>query len=151
MDNDGGTGVKQVTYSTGGAQSIAQTVVSGASASFTISVGGVTTVTFFGTDNAGSSEAPQTVTIKLDKTAPRITCTANPSQLWPPDNKLVTINVSVALSDALAGPAGFTLLSVSSNEPDTGGDIQGWTIGTQAPPDNCGLSVPAKATVASTR
>jgi endo-1,4-beta-xylanase len=73
MDNDGGTGVKQVTYSTGGAQSIAQTVVSGASASFTISVEGVTTVTFFGTDNAGSSEAPQTVTIKLDKTAPRIT------------------------------------------------------------------------------
>jgi hypothetical protein len=71
------------------------------------------------------------LTVKLDKTAPKLSCSATPSQLWPPNDKLVDINVSVAVSDPLSGNAGFTLVSVTSNEPDSGaGDIQGWTIGT---------------------
>jgi len=41
--------------------------------------------------------------------------------------------VSVNVTDTLSGPAGFTLVSTASNEPDSGGgDIQGFTVGTAA-------------------
>ncbi len=56
---------------------------------------------------------------------------ANPSVLWPPNNKLVSVTVSVSLSDSLSGAAGFTLVSATSNEPDSGlGDVQGFAPGT---------------------
>jgi len=210
-DNEpGGTGMKGITYAASGAQTIPSTIFGGASTSLVISAEGITTITFFGTDNAGNVETPKTLTIKLDKTPPIITptrtplpnangwnnanvtvsfqcadslsglaagsppapttlsteggnqsvsgtcqdlagnsasatvtginidktppavaCSANPSILWPPNNKLVPINVSVNVTDSLSGPAGFTLVSVTSNEPDSGqGDIQGFVAGT---------------------
>lgn len=209
-DDPGGSGLKQLTYSASGAQAIASTTLAGASASFTLSAEGATTITFFGTDNAGNAETPKTIAIQLDKTPPGITavrtpapnangwnnsdvtvgftcaddvsglatgsppaptvlsteganqfvsgtcqdlagnsasaavsginidqtppavaCSVNPNVLWPPDNKLVTVNVSVTMTDTLSGPAGFTLLSVTSNEPDSGqGDINGFVTGT---------------------
>jgi 6-phosphogluconolactonase (cycloisomerase 2 family) len=131
-DNEpNGTGVKQITYSATGAQAIASTTVHAATASLTIITEGVTSVTFFGTDNAGNVEAPHTLIVRLDKTPPTVACSASPNVLWPPNNKLVPINVSVNVSDALSGPGGFTLVSVTSNEPDSGqGDIQGFLAGT---------------------
>jgi hypothetical protein len=209
-DEPNGTGIKQITYSATGSQNIGSTVVGGASASLTISTEGITTITFFGTDNAGNIEIPKTITIKLDKTPPTIirsqapvpnangwnntnvsvsftctdnlsglapgspptptlitaeganqsatgtctdlagnlatsivqginidktsptaSCNASPDVLWPPNHKLVPINVSVTVSDSLSGPAGFMLNSVTSNEPDSRrGDIQGFVIGT---------------------
>ncbi len=130
-DNElGGTGVKQITYSASGAQPIASTTVSGASTSFMISTEGITTVTFFGTDFAGNVETPKTITVQLDKTPPTVTCSASPNVLWPPNNKLVPVNLIVTVTDALSGPAGFTLASVTSSESDSGGDIQGFLAGT---------------------
>jgi len=210
-DNEaGGTGVKQITYSAIGAQAIGTTVVNGASTTLTLSTEGITTITFFATDNAGNVESTKTLTIQLDKTPPTITplrtpppntngwnktnvtvsfqcsdslsglsagsppnpttlstegagqsvtgtctdlagnsvsatvggididktpptvaCSASPNVLWPPNNKLVPVNVSVTLTDVLSGAAGFTLVSVTSNEPDSGqGDIQGFATGT---------------------
>ena len=131
VDNPGGSGVQQITYSGSGAQTIASTVVPGASTSFTVSSEGITTITFFGTDNAGNVESAKTLTIQLDKTPPTIACSVSPNVLWPPDNKLVSVNLSVSVTDALSGSAGFTLVSVTSNEPDSGqGDIQGFVTGT---------------------
>ena len=105
--------------------------MNGASTSFLIGTEGVTTVTFFGTDNAGNVETAKSVTIRIDKTRPALSCKANPDELWPPDNKLVRIDVSVKVSDSLSGSAGFTLLSVTSNQPDSDSDdIKGWVIGT---------------------
>jgi len=130
-DNAGGSGVKQITYSASGAQVIPSTVLVGSLASFTISVEGATTITFFATDKAGNIEAAKTITVQLDKTPPTVACSASPSALWPPNNKLVPVNVSVTVSDALSGPAGFKLVSATSNEPDSGqGDIQGFAPGT---------------------
>jgi DNA-binding beta-propeller fold protein YncE len=78
-----------------------------------------------------------TYTVKVDKTAPTVACGATPNKLWPPNHKLVPVNVTVAVADALLGPAGFTLASVASNEPDNGlgdgdtpNDIQGFAVGT---------------------
>jgi hypothetical protein len=131
-DNEpGGSGVKQVTYSTTGAQTIGETIVSGGSATFAVSAEGVTIITFFGADNAGNIETAKTITVQIDKTPPTATCSASPNILWPPNNKLAPIIVSVNMSDSLSGPAGFNLVSVTSNEPDSGhGDIQGFAVGT---------------------
>lgn len=71
-DNTGGSGVKQIVYSASGAQSISPTTVNGANANFTISVEGETTITYFARDNAGNTETAQSLTIRIDKTAPVI-------------------------------------------------------------------------------
>ena len=55
-----------------------------------------------------------------DQTAPTVTCSVSPAQLWPPNHKFVPVTVSVTVADAESGPAGFTLLSAVSNEPDNG-------------------------------
>lgn len=83
------------------------------------------------TDVAGNSASATVAGINIDKTPPTLACSASPSVLWPPNNKLVTVNLSVTVADALSGPAGFTLASITSNEPDSGqGDIQGFVTGT---------------------
>lgn len=86
--------------------------------------------------SAGGTSS-HTVTVKVDKTAPQLTCSATPGLLWPPNHQLVPVNTTVSVVDNTAGPAGFTLASVTSNEPDAGlglddvpNDIQGWTAGT---------------------
>jgi hypothetical protein len=209
-DDPGGTGVKQITYSASGAQTIASTTLVGNSTSFTISAEGITIITFFGTDNAGNAETPRIITIKLDKTPPSINavltplpnangwnnsditvsftctdalsglaagsppapavfsteganqsgsgacqdlagnsasatvsginidktpptvaCSVSPNVFWPPNNKLVPVGASITTTDSLSGSAGFNLLSVTSNEADSGeGDIQGFLTGT---------------------
>lgn len=200
---------KQITYSATGAQATPSAIFNGPSISFVISAEGVTTITFFGTDNAGNVELPKTLTIQLDKTPPTITpvrspasnangwnntsvtvsfqcvdslsglasgsppasstlssegagqvvtvtctdlagnsasatvsginidktpptvtCSASPNVLWPPNNKLVPVNVSVTVADSLSGSAGFSLVSITSSEPDSGqGDISEFTTG----------------------
>ncbi|MFN8489015.1 MAG: RICIN domain-containing protein [Caldilineaceae bacterium] len=94
-------------------------------------------------DLAGNRALPSTVSeINIDKTAPTVACSANPNTLWPPNHKLKDISTAVNVNDSLSGVAGFTLLSVTSNEPDNGlgdgdtaNDIQGWSMGT---PDAAG-------------
>lgn len=119
-DNAGGSGVKQIQFSTTGAQSTSQ-VVAGDSASVTVSAEGTTRVTFFAVDNAGNQESAHNITIKLDKTPPLISGLprAGSCVLWPPNHTLINIGTIVA-SDALSGLASFTLTGTSS-EP-TGSD-----------------------------
>jgi hypothetical protein len=77
------------------------------------------------------------VTIKIDKTPPTVSCSVTPDTLWPPNHKLVAVTATVTVNDALSGKAGFVLQSVTSNEPDDGlgdgdtaNDIQGFSVGT---------------------
>lgn len=98
--------------------------------------GGVDSFTFRASDGLADSELA-TVTLLVDNTPPTVTCPANPSSLWPPNHKLVDVQTSVTVTDTQSGPAGFTLIAATSNEPDAGldrddvaNDIQGWTLGT---------------------
>jgi hypothetical protein len=78
--------------------------------------------------------------IVQDTKAPTVSCGVTPNRLSLPANnhKLVTVNATVDVKDDnSSGPAGFTLVSVTSNQPQSGlakddvpNDIQGWETGT---------------------
>jgi hypothetical protein len=72
VDDAGGSGVAEILYVTTGAQFGVGTA-QGTSVSIGINTEGTTTVVFAARDADGNQEAAQTLTIKLDKTAPTIT------------------------------------------------------------------------------
>ena len=89
-------------------------------------------------DNAFNS-ATASDTLKIDTTAPSVSCGLTPSKLRTSANnhKLVTITTSVNVTDSGSGPNGFALVSVTSNQADSAlgkddvpNDIQGWTTST---------------------
>jgi len=106
-DNEGGSGVKEIHYQLSGTTQDEQNVP-GSSVSLTINTEGTTDLTYYSVDNAGNQEAEQSVTLKLDKTAPSVSITANPSILWPPNNKMVDVLIGGSATDSLAGIASTT-------------------------------------------
>jgi len=103
-DNPGGSGVKNITVSAAGAQSLAATIFSGASAAIAITTEGTTTISFFATDEAGNLEAARTLVIRVDKSGPIIAGSRAPlanANGW--NNTDVT--VSFTCSDTLSGLA----------------------------------------------
>ena len=115
-DNAGGSGVKNITYSSGGAQSTASTVVNGSNANLLINAEGSTTVTYFAKDNAGNVEAAKTLVIKIDKTAPTISITS-------PTNGSYVLNqaatVGFSCSDGISGIASCTGSAADGSALDT--------------------------------
>ena len=69
---------------------------------------GVTNVLYRSTDRAGNVEAARTLTVKLDKSAPTNTLSADPSEIWPPNGQTVNVTLSGAGADAVSGLAGVT-------------------------------------------
>ena len=101
-DNSTGSGVKQIQYSLAGAQTGGPFVVSGSSASITITAAGATTLSYFATDNAGNVETAKSLTINIDRSAPFTS--ASPSPL-PSGGDWNKTNVAVTLS-AIDNPGG---------------------------------------------
>ena len=132
-DNPGGSGIKSIEYSLDNGNTWVHY-----SSPFTISDDGKYSVLSRATDAEGNVEfPPQQQDINIDKTPPTVQCSISPNTLWPPDHKLVPVTATVNVTDDLSGPAGFTLVSVTSNEPDNGlgdgdipNDIQGFITGT---------------------
>jgi hypothetical protein len=124
----GASGVEQVTYSVTGAQGIGSTVVPGASTSFTVSTEGTTTITFFGTDNAGNIEAPKTITVRIDKTPPSILGSRTPpanANGWNNSNMTVSFTCSDSISGLAAGsPPASTVLSTEGAGESVAGACQ---------------------------
>lgn len=96
-DNAGGTGVNRIVYSVTGAQA-GGGAAAGSSASLTLSAEGATAVTFYAVDNAGNAEAPQTLSVRIDKTAPRISVGA------PAGSYLLNQAVAVSYACEDGGP-----------------------------------------------
>jgi hypothetical protein len=109
-----------------------------ASASCTISAEGVFSAHGEATDVAGNAIATQPITIKIDRTAPTVTCgTASGGEIWPPNHQMVPWNVFVNVVDPVSGSAGFTLVAYTSSEAanaladgNTDVDMTGWLLGT---------------------
>lgn len=72
----------------------------------TISTEGSTTVLYRSSDRAGNVETAKGVTIKLDKSAPTASVSADPSSIFPPNGKTVTVTISGTAQDAVSGLAG---------------------------------------------
>jgi hypothetical protein len=114
-DNEpGGTGVKQIQWSLAGAQTGSSTVPANTTAVM-ISTEGTTTLTYFGTDNAGNVETAHTLTIRLDKNPPIITGTRTPAANangWNTSAVAVSFQCADSLSGLAAGsPPAPTILS----------------------------------------
>ena len=100
VDNEGGSGVKEVNYSYSGAVNENQTVVGG-EAVLNIATEGATVLSYYATDNAGNDEPQKTYEIKLDKT---------PSDIVAPGLESVykynsEISISYSVNDSLSGIA----------------------------------------------
>jgi hypothetical protein len=104
IDNNGGSGVKEIHYSVDGTETIAQ----GNPASYAIAGDGIHAVTYYAVDNAGNKETPQEMRIMIDKTVPTITATVSPSPNaygWNNTDVTVTFTCSDSLSGIASCPA----------------------------------------------
>jgi hypothetical protein len=101
-DNSGGWGVKKITYSASGAQTIAQTDASGDSVNVTLDKEGTTTLTYYATDNAGNVEDKKTLTVKIDKTAPAVKLPTSPADKST-NVSTSSPNISATLVDSGSG------------------------------------------------
>jgi len=71
----------------------------------TLASDGVKTIHYRSVDNAGNVEAAQSLTVKIDQTAPTVSLSADPSVVWPPNGKTVTVAINGAGADAVSGLA----------------------------------------------
>lgn len=117
-DNAGGAGVQSITYSASGAQTIPPTTVTGSAVNVTISGEGETTFSYFAEDNAGNVESPQTLVVKIDKTAPTFSVISPANQTYLL-NQAVTVDFSC--SDSVSGVANCDGSSANGSSLDTSG------------------------------
>ena len=97
--------------------------------SLTDETGGLT-LTCTATNGAGAA-ASRSVTVKIDRTPPALTCPATPSMIWPPNGEMVPVSLSVGVADALSGGASFILQSYTVSDPNAGAAaVSGFTVGT---------------------
>ena len=73
--------------------------------SFTISTEGATTVSFRSTDLVGNVETLKTLVVMIDKSAPTVSLSANPTSITPPNGKMVPVTLSLDGADAVSGLA----------------------------------------------
>ena len=105
-------GVRFLTYSATGAQSIPSTTVGVASVPVFISAEGITTLSFFAQDNWGNIEATKTHIVRIDKTDPVVSC-ASPDGLWHATNIALSCT-SVDGPSGIADPANLSFQLVTS-------------------------------------
>jgi probable HAF family extracellular repeat protein len=80
--------------------------------------------------NAAAGSSSRSIIVMIDKTPPVLTCAATPSVVWPPNGDMVAISIAVTARDALSGVSGFTLQSISVDDPAAGPQaITGFTVG----------------------
>jgi hypothetical protein len=114
-----GSGVHHISAELTGAQ-IGTLVEPGGTASILVTAEGTTILTFAAVDNTGNQEASQTLTIRIDRSAPVLSgLPAAGCTLWPPDKRLVEV-ARIGAGDAVSGLASFAVTGTSS-EPSTPG------------------------------
>ncbi|MDR6550431.1 Ig-like domain-containing protein [Paenibacillus qinlingensis] len=86
----------------------------------TITTDGAHTLAYRSIDAAGNVEQAKVLPINIDQTAPVLTVTLDPSSLWPPNHKMVTIHAQPSAVDTASEIAAITLTSITSNETDAG-------------------------------
>jgi arabinogalactan endo-1,4-beta-galactosidase len=88
--------------------------------SFDVSAEGENVVQYRSTDHLGNIEDAQSVTVKIDKSAPTLDVSFNTSVLISRNHALIPIKAMVDGADTLSGIDRIELLSIESNQPDNG-------------------------------
>jgi arabinogalactan endo-1,4-beta-galactosidase len=106
-------------------------------APFVVSTEGENVIQYRSTDKDGNVEAIQSVTVKIDKSAPTLNVSFNTSILTGKNHALTPIKAVVEGADTLSGLDRIELVSITSNQADDGKgdgntvqDIQGAEFGT---------------------
>ncbi len=102
---------------------------------FTSASAGVAFKDFVSNTLTTSDSAPLQI---LDVAPPTLTVTVSPAILWPPNHKFQDVTATITVADNCDPNPTVTLVSVTSNEPETGflgngdkgPDIEGVTVGT---------------------
>lgn len=98
LDHHLGSGVKEITYSATGAQMISPTTVSDANTNLLITAEGETTITYFASDVAGNTETAQTLIVRIDKSAPSVSC-GSADGAWHAND----VSISCTANDSTSG------------------------------------------------
>ena len=102
-----GSGVKNITVALSGAMG-GTTVVNGDAATVAIAASGITTITYFATDNVGNMEVAKTLVVKVDKIGPEA------FGQFDPVTKTVKVFGTSAISGVPAGPAVGSCMPIES-------------------------------------
>src|SRR5690606_7361760 len=81
-----------------------------------ISEEGVNQFEYRSRDVAGNTEEIKTKVIKIDKAAPTFSVTPGKTEIWPPNNKWVPIEIEIDAKDDTSGIASIALVSITHNE-----------------------------------
>jgi hypothetical protein len=88
-------------------------------------------------DTFAQGDEDEAIAKVVDTTPPQLTLSISPTQMTPPNHKLVLITATIAASDICDANPAIRLVSITSNEPDNGlgdgdvpNDIQGAVFGT---------------------
>lgn len=87
---------------------------------FDVTAEGENVVQYRSTDHVGNTEDAQSVSIKIDKTAPTLNVLFNPSVLIDRNHALIPIKAKVDGEDTLSGINRVELVSIESNQLDNG-------------------------------
>ena len=104
-----------------------------------LSAEGAYDVTYFAVDRLGNREAPRTLTVRIDRTAPDVTgLPVQPCVIWPPNGRLVRV-ADIVGADSLSGLADLDV-SATSSEPAGPADIviEGGEVSVRATRDDEG-------------
>jgi hypothetical protein len=77
-----------------------------------------------------TSLSPFAVVSLTDAIAPTISVTVTPTAIFPPNDKLITVTATITVSDNIDPSPRIELVSITSNEPLVGADVQGAAFGT---------------------
>jgi hypothetical protein len=109
VDEPDGSGVRDVRYPLTGAQTGGATVA-GSRATFSITTEGVTTVSYYATDNFANVETARTHTVRIDKIAPRTTATpSRPANANGWHNAALTVSLTATDDRSGVGLTEYTL------------------------------------------
>ena len=138
-DNTGGSGLKEIRYTTDGTTP-SKTAGSVYSSALTFSAEGVTTLRWVAVDNAGNVESPvRSVQIRIDKTAPSVQC-GSADTSWHGSNVSIACTASDGASGlASAGDASFSLTTSVA----AGTETQNAATGSRTVSDQAGNSATA--------
>lgn len=123
VDNEGGSGVKEIVYRIGAG---AEQMVDGATAAIPLSAEGVDEVAYFARDEAGNAEEAKSLTVRIDKTAPTIGGSRAPEANaagWNNSDVTVSFHCADSLSGVDSCSSATTLTSEGAGQSVMGSAI----------------------------